>query len=84
MPPFDPRVTPPPTRAPAPPQFNPGATNPRPLATVAASRGGKEHAVPFFFPPLPLRERVPLAAMSQRRPRRGEPQSEPQSTVWGT
>jgi hypothetical protein len=48
---------------PAPPQFDLDAADPRLLAAVVASWGGKEHAAPNSPPPFPLHERGFLAAV---------------------
>jgi hypothetical protein len=76
VPPLDLRTAPPPTPL-APPRFNTGALDPRPPTVIAAPRCGKERAVPLFPPYLPLRVRVPLAAVNPSRPRRGEQLPEP-------
>jgi hypothetical protein len=67
--------------SPAPSQSHPGAANSPPQAVVAASGRGKDRAVPLSPSSPPLRVRVPLAAMTPSRPRRGEHRPEPQSAA---
>jgi hypothetical protein len=51
----------------------PGTIDLQPLIAVVAPWGCKDRAVPLLPFPFPLRERVSLDAVSQHRPRRGEP-----------
>jgi hypothetical protein len=57
------------------------ATDPRSLATISVSWGGKECAEPLFPPFFPLRMPVPFAAVIPCRLRRGKPQPEPRSAA---